>query len=243
MLSPQQLDILRVVLLRESINSQSGAWHIDTIISMCEPYDNEQRAYGRDAFRRLLIEPKLMSISPDGQWCKLTDYGLALYQETEALQRDWEEAPVIPLDDAEKDQVVIKAGETFRGKFFVLQRFKRAKSMVRLHDNFCAHELLAWLYDVQRSVTIHILTSTRGVKQDQAFESLYRAFKNERPSAEVRLTDDVHDRKIIVDDSEAFQVGESIKDIGRKGTTIIRLKSVSEHIAQFDAIWSEAKPL
>jgi hypothetical protein len=56
-------------------------------------------------------------------------------------------------------------------------------------------------------------------------------------------TGDVHDRKIIIDDREAFQVGESVKDIGRKRTTIVRLKDVPVHIAQFDTVWKLGKPL
>src|SRR4029077_3655957 len=121
--------------------------------------------------------------------------------------------------DAEKDQIIINAGEIFRGKIFVTQLFKRSHSTIRLHDNFCAHELLMWLYSASTSVAIQILTSSKTLKQDLAFESLYRAFKQERRTSEVRLTEDVHDRKIIIDNREAFQVGESVKDIGRKGTT------------------------
>jgi hypothetical protein len=173
----------------------------------------------------------------------LTDYGFALYQETEALQKEWEELPIIPLDDAEKDQIIIKAGETFRGKFFVIQLFKRAQAAIRLHDNFFSHEQLFWLYSVPVSVAICILTSPRALKQDLALESLYRAFVNERHAAEMRTTGDVHDRKIIIDDREAFNVGESLKDIGSKGTTIIRLKDVPDHIAQFNALWHAALPL
>jgi len=87
------------------------------------------------------------------------------------------------------------------------------------------------------------LTSPKTLKQDQAFESLYRDFKQERPASEVRLTKDVHDRKLIIDDREAFGVGESLKDIGRKGTTIVRLRPVADHVAEFDALWKAAEAL
>jgi hypothetical protein len=250
MLSPAQLEILRGALdgltARLSFNEQRKAWHIDAVMSLCVPYDRSiglERFHGAEAFYRLMVQPGLMSVSPDGRWCKLTDYGRALYDETEAQQKDWEEPPIIPLEDAEKDQIIIKAGETFRGKFFVTQLFKRARAAIRLHDNFCSHEQLEWLYAVSAPVAIRILTSTRALKQDAAFESLYRAFANERRSAEMRTTADIHDRKIIIDDREAYQVGESLKDIGAKGTTIVRLTPVAEHVALFDGLWNAAKPL
>lgn len=242
MLSAEQLDFLRIAM-RLPVNARRSAWKVDTIKLICRPYDKYKSTNGSETFDRVLVKPQLISVSPDGLWCKLTDYGRALYEELEAMQRDWEEAPIISLDDAEKDQIIIRPGETFRGKFFLIQVFKRAHAEIRLQDNFCAHELLAWLYDISPKVAIHILTSHKGVKQDRAFEPLYRSFKNDRSLAELRLADDMHDRMVIIDDREAFQVGESFKDIGRKGTTITRLKSVPEHVAQFAKVWEGARPL
>jgi hypothetical protein len=184
-----------------------------------------------------------MERSPDGFWCKLTDYGCELYDEAEARQREWDDMPIIPLDDAEKDQIIIKARAPFLGKTFAKQLFKRAHTVIRIQDNFCAVELLEWFYSIPSSVSIRVLTSPRGASQEKDFTSFYQAFRQERPSAEVRLTEDVHDRKIIIDDKDARQIGESLKDIGRKGTTISRLKSVQEHIVMFDETWAAAKPL
>jgi hypothetical protein len=243
MLTANQLSILRD-LVKSPLDTRKKAWPVNAADLICFRYDvSDYFSPGSKTLRRLLVAPGLLSISPDGQWCKPTDFGRALYDETEAQQQEWEELPIIPLDDAEKDQIIINAGETFRGKIFVTQLFKRARTTIRFHDNFCAHELLTWLYSASPSITIQILTSPKTLKQDPAFESLYRAFKQERRTSEVRLTEDVHDRKIIIDDREALQVGESVKDIGRKGTTIVRLKDVSVHIAQFDALWNAGKPL
>lgn len=246
MLSATQLNILRTVL-RLPIEHATNAWRTADVTALCRPYERLSSPFatatGQEALHRLFIQPRLLSLSPDNVWCKLTDYGRALYEETEALQRDWEEAPIIPLDDAEKDQIIINQGEIFRGKIFVTQLFKRAQAVIRLHDNYCSHEQLLWLYSVPPSVAIRILTSAKALKQDPIFDSLYRAFTKERQAAEIRTTTDLHDRKIIIDDREAFQVGESLKDIGRKGTTIVRLKDVPTHIAQFNVLWGAATAL
>jgi len=241
MLSAAQLAMLRQLSKTFQTTSKS-AWSMSDVLEICRPYGY---SYGdaEAVLEQQLRGPGLISVSPDELWCKLTDYGRALYQETEALQKEWEELPVIPLDDAEKDQIIIKAGETFRGKIFVTQLFKRARSVIRLHDNYCSHEQLLWLYAVPASVAVRILTSPKALKQDPAFGPLYRAFANERKMGEMRTTTDVHDRKLIIDDTEAFQVGESLKDIGRKGTTIVRLKNVPEHIAQFNALWHESNEI
>lgn len=191
-----------------------------------------------------LVRENVLSISPDGLFVKWTDYGLALYQETEALQQAWTETPVITLDDANKDQIVIRQGEAFRGKYFVLQILKRAKGQVCIQDNFCSHEILAWLYSVPAAIEVRVLTSKKTTDQDKTFTAIYQDYKKERPNAEVRLLDKkFHDRKLFIDGAEGFQVGESLKDIGNKGTTITRLRDIGTHIQEFESLWNAAKPL
>lgn len=191
-----------------------------------------------------LVRGNVLSISPDGQFVKWTDYGLALYQETEALQQAWTETPVIPLDDANKDQIVIRQGEAFRGKYFVLQVLKRARGQICIQDNYCSHEILAWLYSVAAAVEVRVLTSKKTTDQDKTFATIYREYKKERPNAEVRLLDkQFHDRKLFIDGAEGFQVGESLKEIGSKGTTITRLRDVRTHLQEFENLWNAAKPL
>jgi hypothetical protein len=102
---------------------------------------------------------------------------------------------------------VRSSGQSFRAKFFVTQLLQKAHGIIRLQDNYCSHELLAWLYLVHPSVTVQLLTSRRTLKQDTSFESLYQALNNERRLSLVKITDDNHDRKIIIDDREAFQFG------------------------------------
>lgn len=185
----------------------------------------------------------LFSESPDGLSFKWTDVGLARFQETEAMQRAWVESPVIPLDDAEKDQIVIQQGESYRGKAFVIQILKRAKMALRIQDNYCSHELFAWLYSLDSSITINIITSQKTTIQDKTFQAMYEAYKQERPSTEVRLSDSVHDRRILIDEGEVFQTGESLKDIGRKGTTIVRIRDSQKCLEEFGSLWKLAQPL
>jgi len=86
MLSAEQLDILRNAL-ELVLDRNTNAWPVYDIKYLCQRYDRLsyfETASGNDAFNRLLIQPKLMSLSPDGQWCKLTDYGRELYEEAEA---------------------------------------------------------------------------------------------------------------------------------------------------------------
>ena len=233
MLSATKLRVLR--RLRDFLGQPEGA-SASYVSQVCEHANSSK-------VQTDLVVECILSISPDGLRYKWTDYGVALYKETEALQQAWVEAPVISIEDSGKDQVVIRQGEVFRGKFYILQLFKRAKAQLQIQDSYCSHELFAWLYGTPASTTTEILTSPKSPAQDKSFATVYQAYRQERPRSEVRLIDAFHDRKIIIDNSEAFQVGESLKDVGKKGTTITRLREVQGHLQEFKRLWNLAKPL
>src|SRR3989338_5314387 len=58
-----------------------------------------------------LIAKRVLSLSPDENQVKFTDYGLELYYALDAEQKAWEEAPVIKISNLVKDQILIQAGE------------------------------------------------------------------------------------------------------------------------------------
>ena len=205
-------------------------------------FQESSRFAGENLFSELLRD-NLISLSPDGLLCKITDYGVALYEESEAEQRAWLDSPIISVRDFEKDQVVIQPGQPFRGRFLVLSLFKRARTTLKIQDNYLCSDILDWLYGVPDAVNVKALTSPKAVKQDKPFESMYRAYRVERPRAEVRLSNNFHDRKLILDDGQCYGVGESLKDIGTKGTTLTHLLNVSHHEQEFERLWNASAPL
>jgi hypothetical protein len=42
---------------------------------------------------------------------------------------------------------------------------------------------------------------------------------------------------------QGYGIGESLKDIGTKGTTLIKLRDLESHLQEFDRLWSAGKPL
>lgn len=201
------------------------------------------RFCGRGVFEELVING-IVSLSPDGNLCKLTDYGIALFQEMDARQQQWSEAPIIKLEDANKDEITIGEGQVFRAKFFVMSNlFKRARHRLWIQDAYLSHEVLAWLYSTEAAISVRLLTSERTVTQDKAFAPMFAAYRAERPESETRLSKGLHDRRIILDCNEVFGVGESLKDMGRTGTVIVRLADVAHHVQEFERLWDAAMPL
>jgi hypothetical protein len=81
-----------------------------------------------------LIDKKVLSLSPDNRKVRLTDYGLELFQAAVAAQGDWESRPVIKVSNLERDEVVIRAGETFKANRVLREIVAQAHSELCVLD-------------------------------------------------------------------------------------------------------------
>ena len=61
-----------------------------------------------------LIAKNVLSLSPDKRKVRLTDYGHELFRAAVAAQQDWESQPIITVSNLERDEVLIRAGKTFK---------------------------------------------------------------------------------------------------------------------------------
>ena len=100
-----------------------------------------------------------------------------------------------------------------------------ARYKIVLVDAYIGSSLLLTLKSLTvSSIVVEVLTVKRNLKQDFSLE--LAAFKKQMPhiSIAVRTSSDFHDRFIIIDDSEFYHVGASIKDAGNRAFMISRIK-------------------
>ncbi len=113
-----------------------------------------------------------------------------------------------------------------------------AKRRIHIIDPYVDHSLFTLYLDcVDKNVEIKILTK----KMYEKFEEVARKFKAQRGSFEVRLSGNIHDRQILVDD-RAWLFGQSLKNAGEKPLNIIEYTDPSLVDKIFAEIWSKAKP-
>jgi len=99
------------------------------------------------------------------------------------------------------------------------------------------HSLFSLYLDEEpESVEIKILTKNMKGK----FEAVARKFKVQRPNFEVRLSNDIHDRNILVD-NRAWMFGQSLKNAGEKPLSIIEFEDISPVEATFVHLWNKGK--
>jgi len=119
-------------------------------------------------------------------------------------------------------QGIFYDGEVFDAYVFVSDLIKSAKHSIRLIDNYIDESVLTHFsknQDVQ--VTIYTKHITKQLKLDlKKYNAQYRPI-------ELKRLDLSHDRFLILDDTEVFHIGASLKDLGKKWFAFSQMDSES----------------
>lgn len=98
-----------------------------------------------------------------------------------------------------------------------------AQKSILLVDNFVDGDIVELLLSAKKVVVIRVLT--RQIQGD--FRAQAKRFQQQRlrdPKAgilEVRVSDEIHDRYLVLDDAAVLHVGASIKDAGQKMSSFV----------------------
>ena len=141
---------------------------------------------------------------------------------------------------------VTKEGVYFGGEYFdalmaATDIFSQALEKIILIDGYVDEQTLNLLTKKQKGVKVQILTNRRSVSQ--AFEAAARAFNNQYKGLEVKTSDEFHDRFVIIDDTDFYHFGASIKDLGRRSFMFSRIEEpeiVDKLRDKFTDEWSRA---
>lgn len=140
------------------------------------------------------------------------------------------------------DQQVIAAGEYYTARQAVRSILINAKGTIAIFDEYLDDAEVLNIIEpyVANGVKVKLIKS--GPKN--SFKSDVDAMRKQYGDL-VELRDYVtksHDRFIIIDGTDAYTVGSSLKDIGSKLTTITKLddKEAAKCMSEFDSWWAAA---
>ena len=120
--------------------------------------------------------------------------------------------------DIFKDKIFYN-GELFIGYSFIKNLFNKATSRIIIIDYYLNYSVLEMLNDITLPITIYIGDSTPITLNE------LNIFGTNHDLTVIR-TNKYHDRFIIIDD-ELYNIGSSIKDIGKKISHISKLENVN----------------
>ena len=109
-------------------------------------------------------------------------------------------------------------GQLYEGYSFIKNLFKKATNRIIIIDSYLDYSVLEMMKDINIDISIYIASHTPLSNREI---SLFQA----NHTLNVIRTNSYHDRFIIID-SELYNIGSSIKDIGKKISHISKLESI-----------------
>jgi len=110
------------------------------------------------------------------------------------------------------DQGIFFEGQVFDAYNFVSDLFRKAEKSIVIVDNYVDDTVLVHLTKVKKGIQVNIVTKSIS---DQFMLDINK-FEDQYFPIEVKVSKDIHDRFIIIDDEVLYHLGASLKDLGRK---------------------------
>lgn len=121
----------------------------------------------------------------------------------------------------EVKQNIFFDGQIFDAFSFIVEIVKKAKYKLILIDNYVDVSTLNILCKKNSGVDVHIYTAGKGSLTDKDGE----IFNTQYPKLSVKIMPNFHDRFLIIDDTEIYLLGASIKDAGKKSFGIVKIEN------------------
>lgn len=122
--------------------------------------------------------------------------------------------------NTEVKQNIFFDGQIYDAFSFIVELIGKAKKEIVLIDNYVDINILNILCKKNKGVDIIIATAGKGnlsIKDINKFNAQY-------PKLSVKTTTDFHDRFLIIDKTEVYHIGASIKDTGKKSFGITKIE-------------------
>lgn len=117
-------------------------------------------------------------------------------------------------------------GQIFDAYKFASELIKSAKCSLLLIDNYVDESVLLMLSKRQPGVTATIYTQ----RITPRFRLDLDKFNDQYPPVDVRICKLSHDRFLIIDDTDVYHIGASLKDLGKKWFAFSKLSIPAEMI-------------
>jgi len=138
---------------------------------------------------------------------------------------------------SEKKQYFLSARDVYRAKRVLLSIMKRAKHSLVVVDPHLDEEIFDYIDSLDMSVDVKLITGNK----KPMFQQLYNALKTTRSNIETKEHQDCHDRFLVLDDSDVWQLGTSINGVGKKASMLNKVIDSDEQnrfISDFNTLWT-----
>lgn len=126
------------------------------------------------------------------------------------------------LQHKNKDQYFLLDNDVYSAQKLVFKIMKKAKNSLIIVDQYLDEEIFDYIDSLDNSIDIKMLTGD----QKSMFRKLY--LNNKRTNIEAKENKQCHDRFLVVDGKEIWQLGASINGIGKKACMVNKIVDINE---------------
>ena len=162
------------------------------------------------------VEMRRMLISNASLFHRLDNIEL---RQLEADQKFEEIFKALESDKLHSEKGIFYNGQVFDAYTFVSDIIRKAGSSIILLDNYVDDTVLTLLGKRNDNVTATILTKSIS---NQLRLDLQR-YNSQYPAIDIEIFSDAHDRFLIIDNTELYHIGASLKDLGKKWFAFSRM--------------------
>ena len=122
-------------------------------------------------------------------------------------------------------------GQIYDAYSLLIDILSKAKEEIIIIDNYAGKEL----FDITRNINVNIKIYTKNIDNISK-----KKYEKEYSNIEIISTDIFHDRFIIIDNKELYNIGSSLKDIGKKCSSVNKIEDtviISELIERLKLIY------
>ena len=162
------------------------------------------------------VEMRRMLISNSSLFYRLDNIEL---KQLEADQKFEEIFKALESDKLRSEKGIFYNGQVFDAYAFVSDIIRNAKASIILLDNYVDDTVLTLLGKRSDNVTATIYT--KSISNQLRLD--VQRYNSQYPRIEVELFSDAHDRFLIIDQTELYHIGASLKDLGKKWFAFSRM--------------------
>ncbi|MBL7869812.1 MAG: ORF6N domain-containing protein [Flavobacterium lindanitolerans] len=162
------------------------------------------------------VEMRRMLISNASLFHRLDKIEL---KQLEADQKFEEIFKALESDKIHSEKGIFYNGQVFDAYAFVSDIIRTAKISIILLDNYVDDTVLTLLGKRNNDVTATIYT--KNISNQLRLD--LQLYNSQYPQIEIEIFSDAHDRFLIIDDTELYHIGASLKDLGKKWFAFSRM--------------------
>jgi phage regulator Rha-like protein len=140
-------------------------------------------------------------------------------KQLEADQKFEELFKALESDKLHSEKGVFYNGQIFDAYTFVSDIIRSAKSSIILLDNYTDDTVLILLG--KRSDNVMATIYTKSISNQLRLD--VQRYNSQYPPIEIEVFSDAHDRFLIIDNTELYHIGASLKDLGKKWFAFSRM--------------------